>query len=438
MNWFLRIWWISLFLKAILAGLLPLAADEAYYWFWSHRLQWSYFDHPPGVALLMWLGRPFEDWASFVRIPGVVLGHATLLIWWRLLRDRLDETELKAWTALSLLTPFIGFGSIVITPDLPVLFFWALSLLCFERVLARKTAIWYAALGLSLGLGFSSKYHIVLLVPVFLLHLTLDRRWRSVKPTLVPVTVLTGLIGSFPVLYWNAVNDWQSFRFQLNHGLGRETWNPEWTLTYIAGQVLLFGPPLIPALIRGVRRPGWSLFAWNALFVWGFFLYSSFRAVVEANWPIVAFPAAIALTAAGLKSLKPVVWTCAFWTLAAILAGSHWVSPWFPFRPANLEETRQYRSLAALTEKYSPLFANTYQMASILSFESKKQILKLNDMSRYDFYDRIPESTPSSGSFFLIKRQGQNLPKWLEDSQYEIETMETPQPDFEVLRITLK
>lgn len=435
MSWFFRLWWLSLFVKILLAAALPLAADEAYYWFWSHHLQWSYFDHPPMIAFFMWLGRPFENFMSAVRIPGVILGHLTLIVWFQILRNKLDDGELRLWAWLSLLTPLIGFGSLVMTPDVPLLLFWSLSLLAFEKALERKSFLWYSALGFSMGLGFSSKYHIVLFVPVLLLYLTFEKRWKEIRFKLIPATVLFGLIGSFPVLYWNATHDWQSFAFQLKHGLGRDHYNIEWTLGYIAGQVVLLGPPLIASFIRGWHLRGLRLFSWNALFVWGFFLFSSFKAVVEANWPLAAFPPAHAVIAAGARGPKWIRATCFFWAAVALLLGSHWVHPWISQGPDKLNETHEYRSLAPYAIKYEPLFANTYQMASLLSFETKRPIYKLYDMSRFDFYDQLPESKPGTSTFYVIRRTGQNLPKWIEEAQTQVEVMEKAEPGFEILRI---
>ena len=40
-------------LRGVMAGLLPLSADEAYYWLWSKHLAAGYFDHPPMIAWLI-------------------------------------------------------------------------------------------------------------------------------------------------------------------------------------------------------------------------------------------------------------------------------------------------------------------------------------------------------------------------------------------------
>ena len=45
-----RIWLLALgftLLRVLLAAVVPLSPQEAYYWSWSRDLAWSYFDHPP-------------------------------------------------------------------------------------------------------------------------------------------------------------------------------------------------------------------------------------------------------------------------------------------------------------------------------------------------------------------------------------------------------
>jgi len=32
---------------------LELIGDESYFWLWSRHLDWAYFDHPAGVALMV-------------------------------------------------------------------------------------------------------------------------------------------------------------------------------------------------------------------------------------------------------------------------------------------------------------------------------------------------------------------------------------------------
>src|SRR5215213_1341442 len=43
-------------LRLLAAAWTPLTFDEAYYWMWSKHLAGGYYDHPPGVALVIRLG----------------------------------------------------------------------------------------------------------------------------------------------------------------------------------------------------------------------------------------------------------------------------------------------------------------------------------------------------------------------------------------------
>jgi hypothetical protein len=40
-------------LRLIGAAWTPLTFDEAYYWTWSKHLSFGYYDHPPGVAVII-------------------------------------------------------------------------------------------------------------------------------------------------------------------------------------------------------------------------------------------------------------------------------------------------------------------------------------------------------------------------------------------------
>ena len=43
-------------LRLVAAAWTPLTFDEAYYWMWSKHLAGGYYDHPPGVAVVIRLG----------------------------------------------------------------------------------------------------------------------------------------------------------------------------------------------------------------------------------------------------------------------------------------------------------------------------------------------------------------------------------------------
>ena len=55
---------ILIVLRAVMAAVLPLTADEAYYWLWSKHLAFGYYDHPPMIAWLIRAGT--EIFGSFL------------------------------------------------------------------------------------------------------------------------------------------------------------------------------------------------------------------------------------------------------------------------------------------------------------------------------------------------------------------------------------
>jgi 4-amino-4-deoxy-L-arabinose transferase-like glycosyltransferase len=56
--WLMVAGWVlgAALLRTLLSASVPLLPDETYYWEWTRRLEGGYFDHPPGIALLITLG----------------------------------------------------------------------------------------------------------------------------------------------------------------------------------------------------------------------------------------------------------------------------------------------------------------------------------------------------------------------------------------------
>jgi len=439
---FLRFWWIALAVKTVLAAILPLSNDEAYYWVWGHHPQWSYYDHPSMVGWLFYLGTFFENIGNGARLPGVWLAHATLLIWWRILKPALNPDQLGDWLLFVVVSPFLGLGSLVITPDVPLLFFWSLSLLILLRLLDERRPWQYLAFGAALGLGFCSKYMTVLFVPVTILWILWSGDWRRVRWGLVPLTIVAGLGFCFPVLYWNATHDWVSFKFQLDHGLSSEKWNPVWPLEYLGGQIAI----LFPTVVWLTWRPPAAqleralyLFGWLPL---GFFLYTSFRAHVEANWPIMAHPSLLTLafltaTARPPGAMRSLRITAAFWALVTALAASEAAYHWVPIDPNKLktsEFTRFDVFLPAAREK-NDLYLGSYQMAAAISYKTRKQICKLGGLNRRDFYDFLPECFPEADHFWLGRETYQPLPElWINKGYRELR-IEKLSDDFQLVEV---
>ena len=62
-------------LRLIYIGAAQLIPDEAYYWNYAQHMDLSFFDHPPMVAWLIWLGTGlFGDNEFGVRVGAVICG----------------------------------------------------------------------------------------------------------------------------------------------------------------------------------------------------------------------------------------------------------------------------------------------------------------------------------------------------------------------------
>ena len=397
---------ITLFIKLVFALAFPLVGDEAYYWFWGQNLQLSYFDHPGMVAWISALSDflPISPKWAATRLTFVALSMITFFIWLKVfLRYRQDSPnilrELNIFTLFFMLNPFLGLGSVLITPDAPLLLFWGLSSYFVLKILSEQRSVDYALLGMSLGLGFCSKYHIVLFPLVTVASLYFAKHLKLFFSKKVIITVIFGLIFCAPVLVWNFQNDFASFKFQLNHGLNEaKPYQFWWTTTYVLGQILLFNPVLVFSMIFKFKK---SLFSISALGQWLFFLYSSFKAKVEANWPLTSHVMGLMdIDATGKKVIR---YSLIYWAVI-------WMAlPVFLFTTAGkkkidlLPTSLTVKNIAPELKKFQPLYGPTYQMSSLLTLLTENPVYKLNGLSRYDFFDSIPQSHPSAKSFYVLK-----------------------------------
>jgi 4-amino-4-deoxy-L-arabinose transferase-like glycosyltransferase len=405
-----KIFWISLGVKLVLAGLLPLTSDEAYYWVWSQHLQLSYYDHPPFVSWLYFLGHPLQFLPGSVRWPGVLLGHGTLWLWLKILEPFLSIQQRQMWLLLAVFSPLVGGSAILVTPDLPLMFFYALSLWLFFKWQKNSTPKMSLLFGLSMGLGFSSKYMMVLfglsLAPVLLI----DKKSRKMLLAQLPYLAVGCVVGSLPVWLWNYWHDFASIKFQTAHGLGRKIWKPSWTIEFILAQIGLIFPVIIFWAVKSGRRMPkvFHFLAWTPLI---FFLFTTSRGYVEANWPIAAYPAFFALAVSwypvNARSLRITagIWAAIIGAMMFIIIGKPGWS-----KKLKAKEFYQFDAVAEATRDLSPLYTRSYQMAAKLSFDQKRPVFKLRGMNRKDFFDYLEESEPKERVYYWVAEKNDKLP----------------------------
>ena len=155
----------SFILRAFVAGFIELGNDEVYYWTYAKFPDWSHFDHPPMVGLviqLFTLNLRF-DHEFFLRLGAVVFG--TLNTGLIFLIGRKIKDSLTGFYAALLFTAsiycFIIAGTFIM-PDTPQVLFWLLSLWLLidclpDKELTRANRLKLLLAGVTIGMALLSK-----------------------------------------------------------------------------------------------------------------------------------------------------------------------------------------------------------------------------------------------------------------------------------------
>jgi Dolichyl-phosphate-mannose-protein mannosyltransferase len=301
-------------LRLAVAALTPLVPDEAYYWVWSRVLQPGYLDHPPMVALWIRLGTLFAGQTPLgVRLLGPLAAAVGSVMLARAAADFFPERPGIGLLAALLLNASLmfGAGSVIMTPDTPLLLFWTLGLFAMARLFATGDGQWWLLAGLAAGLALDSKYTgllFIIAVGIWLCAAGAGRSWlRRPEPWL---GLAIALVVFAPVVAWNAAHHWVSF---LKQGGRVGAWRPADALRFeaelLAGQAALFTPIVFVLAVVGSWRL--ALRAWRdkgppvvllsllTLVPAAVFVQHALGDRVQGNWPAVLYPSA-AIAAATL------------------------------------------------------------------------------------------------------------------------------------------
>ena len=299
--------------RLAVAARTPLAPDEAYYWIWSRVLQGGYPDHPPMVALWIRIGTAIAGNTPLgVRLLGPLSGAAGSVLLWQA-AERLFPGRRAGLIAAALLnaTLMFGVGTVIMTPDTPLLFFWVACLWALAGFVRDRNGWWMVLAAVSAGAAFDSKYTAAFLALGAALWLLWVPSLRRVWLTPTPYWgLLFGAQVIVPVVRWNQAHDWVSF---LRQGGRLAHWHPADAPRLLAELVLAqagLATPLVFALgVAGIaaatrralrqREAGAALLAAMTLPAIAVFAQHCFAGRVQGNWPAIVYPAA-ALAAASL------------------------------------------------------------------------------------------------------------------------------------------
>jgi 4-amino-4-deoxy-L-arabinose transferase-like glycosyltransferase len=143
-------------------------------------LAWGYFDHPPLVGLLTFLGSKLFTGNLAPRFFTVLLQPITLWIVWKLInQQKADKNKvLLVFIIAASMVMFSAYGFIT-TPDVPLLFFTALFLYTYKKFLEKQSLVNALFIAVSMAGLVYSKYQGVMLIGLVVLSnlKLLKSRW---------------------------------------------------------------------------------------------------------------------------------------------------------------------------------------------------------------------------------------------------------------------
>src|ERR1700738_3978691 len=201
-------------LRLVGAAWTPLTFDEAYYWMWSKHLAFGYYDHPPGVAILIRLGTMIAgDTGLGVRLVSILLALPMSFALYRTAAILFGGQRVAATATILLnVTLMAAVGTLIVTPDSPLLVASSFVLYFLAKVLETGRGAWWLAVGAAIGCALVSKYTALFFgvaILIWLVAVPKLRRWL-----ISPWPYLGGLVSLVifsPVLLWNADHHWVSF-----------------------------------------------------------------------------------------------------------------------------------------------------------------------------------------------------------------------------------
>ncbi|MBI5076079.1 MAG: glycosyltransferase family 39 protein [Nitrospirae bacterium] len=432
----------------IMTGPFDLVADEAHYWEWSRRLDWSYYSKGPVIAWLIRISTFFFGSTVLgVRAFAVLLSALGSILLFRLGKELYDERTGLASALLLQVVPLFSVFGMLLTIDSPFIFFWILSLYLFHRIVrqglspgdTKASSLLWILLGISAGFGLLTKYTMAFFLLSAFLYLLFQKDARRLLKTPGPyLAFLISMLVFSPVIFWNASRGWVT----LKHTAGQAHLHEGLVLSirsfgeFLGSQFGVVTPLLFVMIIVAVlklrkTKEGAFLF-WFFLPVIAFFLAKSIQGKVQANWALTGYISGIvAFSAFFLRRRedfrKPLRMTVVLAISLAMLTTFFAHAPSLLGLPEKFDPSIRLVGWKELGEETSVLhkdmsvkgpvfvFSDSYQVASELAFYMKDNPVTycVNLGRRMNQYDLWPgfENLRGQNAIFVRARGKEELPE---------------------------
>lgn len=317
-------------------GLMP---QDAYYYLYGQHLSLSYFDHPGMIGYILRIFTDIFGQSIFViKFADFTITSLTILSFYKLAAYFLSQQKLWRSMVLLVSTIFISILSFNSTPDVPLLLFWTLSLICLYKAIFEQKKWFWVLGGITMGLAFDSKYTALLLQFGLIAFLAFSNRYRKLflSPWLWISLVISALV-TFPVWWWNYQNDFASFAFQSSNRTSSITkfeFKPEVFFGSIGFQLAVLLPVLFSIFIvfsfKHIKKAvfKFKLPSQKTLFLLAFFIptFVGFLLItpiywVKLNWMMPSYITGIIIAGMYIskKLLRAQIITSVFFHIALTL-----------------------------------------------------------------------------------------------------------------------
>ena len=313
---------ISTLVRGLLAATLELGNDEVYYRLYALYPDWSHFDHPMMVGIVMQifsLNMLFQSEFS-LRLASVIFGAVNIWLIFRI-GSQIKNYRVGFFAALLYVSSIYAtvITGIFILPDTPQSVLWLMTILLMLKTLpigpnGKKSRKRMLLIGLGIGLGLLSKYTSIFLLLGLVLYIVLFRKvWLS-SLSFYLVLIVAGVC-ALPILIWNIQNDFISFTFHTARiSTSGYSLNLNYFITEFIGEMFYNNPINFILIIVSlffvsnkklkIKKSTQAILVLSSLpLIISFGIFSLFRETLP-HWSAPGYTALILLAAAWLDQLQ--------------------------------------------------------------------------------------------------------------------------------------
>ncbi len=227
-----------------------LYGDEAQYWLWSQSVDLGYYSKPPLLAwfLFGYISLFGDSFVSLKTFPIIVYFFISFAIYRLCISLSLSKSSSTLCAISFLVIPAASLSSFLVSTDLLLLLFWALSMMALLNTRDSGSTYGFFILGLLLGLSILAKYAAVYFFLSLFCLIIVDKRLLSIfKNNRVGVLVFffSFLVVLAPNIWWNINNGWVTiYHTSDNANLQNLNLNFYEPLKFLGAQTVMLGPLL--------------------------------------------------------------------------------------------------------------------------------------------------------------------------------------------------